>query len=310
MSSIDGGRVAATLELPPTEEPEGGAVAVSTNGWRMAARSFAENRMALVGVVIIVAIVLFCFVGPVFYHSNQLNANPANADLPPGNGFPLGTDSNGFDELGRIMRGGRAALEVGLFAAVVATAFGTIYGALSGLVGGVLDGLLMRIVDVLLSIPFLFVILILATKYNASVLSLSLVIGGYSWLVIARLVRGEVLSLRTRDFVSAGRVMGASRARLIFRHLIPNALGVVIVNITFQVADAILALAALGFLGFGLAFPQVDWGDMLAGASTALANGYWWEVYPVGICLILVVMAANFIGDALRDAVDVRLRRR
>jgi peptide/nickel transport system permease protein len=104
--------------------------------------------------------------------------------------------------------------------------------------------------------------------------------------------------------------MGTSRTGLVFRHLIPNALGVVVVNITFQVADAILALAALGFLGFGLAYPRVDWGDMLAGAQTAISNGYWWQVYPVGIALILVVMAANFIGDAVRDAVDVRLRRR
>jgi ABC-type dipeptide/oligopeptide/nickel transport system permease subunit len=310
MSSVDGGQMAALIDQPPANDPEGGAVAVTTNGWRLALRSFAENRLALIGLAILLLMVLFCFVGPLLYHSNQLNANPSNSDLPPGAGFPLGTDSNGFDELGRMMRGGRAALEVGLFAAVVATGFGTVYGAIAGLAGGALDGLLMRLVDVLLSIPFLFVVLILATKYHASVLSLSLVIGSFSWLVIARLVRGEVLTLRTRDFVSASTVMGAKRSRLIFRHLIPNALGVVIVNITFQVADAILALAALGFLGFGLAYPAVDWGDMLSNASTALENGYWWQVYPVGACLVLVVMAANFVGDALRDAVDVRLRRR
>jgi len=123
-------------------------------------------------------------------------------------------------------------------------------------------------------------------------------------------VRGEVLTLRVRDFVLAARTMGATRNRLIYRHLIPNALGVVIVNITFQVADSINFLAILGFLGFGLNYPQVDWGDMLSDALSSLQDGYWWLVYPVGICLVLVVMAFNFIGDALRDTVDVRMRRR
>jgi ABC-type dipeptide/oligopeptide/nickel transport system permease subunit len=156
----------------------------------------------------------------------------------------------------------------------------------------------------------LFVILIISAHYGASVVKLSLIIGGFSWLVSARLVRGEVLTLRVRDFVLASRTMGATQNRLIYKHLIPNALGVVIVNITFQVADSINFLAILGFLGFGLNYPQVDWGDMLSNALNSLQDGYWWLVYPVGICLVVVVMAFNFIGDALRDTVDVRLRRR
>ena len=146
------------------------------------------------------------------------------------------------------MKGGQAALEVGFFSAAVAIIIGALYGAISGLGGGFLDAVLMRIVDVFLSIPFLFIVLIVAVRYGASVLSLSLLIGGFSWLVPARLVRGEVLALRVRDFMSAARVAGAGRARLIGRRLLPNALGVVIVNVTFQVADAILAIAALGFL--------------------------------------------------------------
>ena len=175
----------------------------------------------------------------------------------------------------------------------------------------VFDAVLMRIVDVLLSIPLLFVVLIVSQSYNgASVLSLSVIIGIFSWLVSARLVRGEVLTLRVRDFVLASRTMGATRNRLIYKHLIPNALGVVIVNTTFQIADAINLLALLGFLGFGLDYPQIDWGDMLSGGLNYLGDGYWWLVYPVGACLVLVIMAFNFIGDALRDTVDVRLRRR
>jgi ABC-type dipeptide/oligopeptide/nickel transport system permease subunit len=165
-------------------------------------------------------------------------------------------------------------------------------------------------VDVFLSIPFLFIVLILAVKYGATVLSLSLVIGAFSWQVPARLVRGEVLSIRERDFVAAARAAGSGSWRLIGRHLLPNALGVVIVNVTFQVADAILAVAYIGFLGFGLHYPNLDWGDMISDGVTYMQDGYWWLIYPVGVCIVLTVMSLNFIGDALRDSLDVRLRRR
>ena len=236
--------------------------------------------------------------------------NPLNTDLPPGNGHPLGTDEHGFDELGQIMKGGQTALEIGFLSSLIATVIGTLYGAVAGLAGGLVDGLMMRFVDILLSIPFLFIVLIVATKYNGTVWTLSIILGIFSWLVPARLVRGEVLTLRVRDYVSAARVMGAGQSRIVFRHLIPNALSVVIVNITFQVADAILALAYLGFLGFGLTYPETSWGDMLGSAQNNVSSGYWWLVYPVGACLVLVVLASNVIGDALRDALDVRLRRR
>jgi len=237
-------------------------------------------------------------------------ARSSTTNQPPEAGFPLGTSNQGYDELALLMKGGQAALEVGFFSAAVAIIIGALYGAISGLVGGFLDAVLMRIVDVFLSIPFLFIVLIVAVRYGASVLSLSLLIGAFSWLVPARLVRGEVLTLRVRDFVAAARVAGASRTRLIARHLLPNALGVVIVNVTFQVADAILYIAALGFLGFGLQWPNQDWGDLLSNGVTYLQDGYWWQVYPVGACIVLVVMACNLIGDALRDSLDVRLRRR
>jgi len=290
--------------------PEGGQIQGPRAGWRLALSSFVENKLAVAGVGIIVFFLAFCFLGPFVYHSNQIQTNLIAAYQSPGKGHPLGTDANGFDELGRIMKGGQAAIEIGLFSSLVATVIGTLVGAVAGLLGGIIDAALMRFVDVLLSIPLLFVILIVSAHYGATVVRLSLIIGAFSWLVSARLVRGEVLTLRVRDFVLAARTMGASRNRLIYRHLIPNALGVVIVNITFQVADSINFLALLGFLGFGLNYPQVDWGDMLSDALSSLQDGYWWLVYPVGVCLVLVVMAFNFIGDALRDTVDVRLRRR
>ena len=303
----------AMQSLPPLDvqrAPEGGELGEVQSGWRLAFREFSSNRLAVIGFGILIFFVLFCFVGPLIYHTDQYNTSLTLSNQPPSGAHLLGTDTNGFDELGRIMKGGQAALEIGFFAAFVAIVIGTLWGAISGLAGGIVDSVMMRVVDIFLSIPFLFVVLILAVKFGATVLSLSLVFGFFAWQVPARLVRGEVLSLRERDFVLAARAAGASRWRLVSRHLIPNALGVMIVNATFQVADAILAVSYVGFLGFGLHFPNVDWGDQLSDGSNYLQDGYWWLIFPVGACIVLTVMAINFIGDALRDAMDVRLRRR
>jgi ABC-type dipeptide/oligopeptide/nickel transport system permease subunit len=296
--------------LDITRAPEGGEIGPVQSGWRLALREFAQNRLAVTGLAILAFFVLFSFVGPVFYHGNYITSDLVNTNLPPGGGHPLGTSNQGYDELALIMNGGQAALEIGFFAAAIAIVIGALWGAVSGLAGGIVDASMMRVVDIFLCIPALFIVLIVAVRYGASVLSLSLIIGGFSWLVPARLVRGEVLSLRERDFVSAARVAGSSRSRLIGRHLLPNAFGVVIVNVTFQVADAILLIAALGFLGFGLHWPHQDWGDLLSNGVQYLQDGYWWQIYPVGICIVLVVMACNLVGDALRDSLDVRLRRR
>jgi ABC-type dipeptide/oligopeptide/nickel transport system permease subunit len=296
--------------VSPSAIAEGGEVTVIQSGWRLGVRAFAENKLAVVGVGILLFFVLFCWVGPLLYHGDVGVANIVQADSPPVQGHPLGTDGDGFDVLGQLMVGGQASLEIGFLAALIATVVGTLWGAIAGLVGGVLDGLMMRIVDVILSIPILFVVLIVGAKWGSSVVHLALIIGIFSWLVPARLVRGEVLTLRVRDFVSAAKAAGARRSRLVLRHLIPNALSVVIVNITFQVADAILLVAVLGFLGFGLNYPTFDWGDLLSSGTQDLLDGYWWLIYPVGLCIVLTVMAMNLIGDALRDALDVRLRRR
>jgi len=303
----------AMESLPPLDiqrAPEGGEIGAVQSGWRLALREFMSNRLAVVGFGMVVFFVVFCFVGPLIYHTNQIDTNLIIANEAPSGAHLLGTDTDGFDELGRIMVGGQAALEIGFFAALVAIVIGALWGAVSGLAGGIVDSAMMRVVDIFLSVPFLFVVLILAVKFGASVLSLSLVIGFFAWQVPARLVRGEVLTLRERDFILAARTAGSSSWRLISRHLLPNALGVVIVNVTFQVADAILAVAYIGFLGFGLHFPNVDWGDMLSNGIEYLQDGYWWLIYPVGACIVLTVMALNFIGDALRDSMDVRLRRR
>jgi ABC-type dipeptide/oligopeptide/nickel transport system permease subunit len=305
--------MAANPSLPPLDiqrAPEGGELGAIQSGWRLALREFMNNRLAVIGFGMLIFFVLFSFVGPLIYHTDQLDTNLIIANQPPSAAHLLGTDTSGFDELGRIMKGGQAALEIGFFAAFVAIVIGMLWGAVAGLAGGIIDSAMMRVVDVFLSVPFLFVVLILAVKFGATVLSLSLVIGFFAWQVPARLVRGEVLTLRERDFVLAARTAGSSGWRLISRHLLPNAVGVVIVNVTFQVADAILTVSYVGFLGFGLHYPSVDWGDQLADGSNYLQDGYWWLIFPVGACIVLTVMALNFIGDALRDAMDVRLRRR
>src|ERR1022692_133513 len=302
--------------LPPLDvtrapgAPEGGDVGPVQSGWGLAVREFARNKVAVLGVGILAFFLVFCSPAPLFYHANLLNTNLAAVNLPPGPGHPMGTDNLGIDVLGELMKGGQASLEVGFFAAAIGIIIGALWGAIAGLLGGIADSTMMRVVDVFLSVPFLFVVLIVAVRYGASVLSLSLIIGGFTWLVPARLVRGEVLTLRVRDFVSAARAAGSGRWRLINRHLLPNAISVIIVNVTFNVADAILAVATLGFLGFGLHYPTVDWGDMLSNGITYLQAGYWWLIYPAGACIILVVMACNLIGDALRDSLDVRLRKR
>jgi peptide/nickel transport system permease protein len=296
-----------------TVAPEGGDSSSVGGMGRQILQVFLENRLAVVGLFVIVFFILFCFVGPALYHTNQTNSEAAlNATQ---NGAPsardlLGTDATGFDMVGRLMFGGQASLIVGFASAAVATVVGVIYGAVAGYIGGWVDAVMMRIVDMLLSVPVLFLLIALVTIYRQSEVLIIVVIAFVSWLVPARLVRGETLTLRVREYVQAVRVMGGSNTRIVGRHIIPNAVGTIVVFATFQVADSILLLAALGFIGLGIPAPGTDWGTMLSDGVNSAALGYWWEIYPAGLCIILVVIAFNFIGDALRDALEVRLQRR
>ncbi len=277
---------------------------------RLAADVFIENKLALASAIMIVLIVLFCFVGPHIYHTDQIHTNIAEANQPPSRAHLLGTDDVGYDQLGRLMVGGQTSLEVALGAALVAVVFGVLWGAISGYLGGVFDGIMMRIVDAILAIPALFLLLFLASVTVPSVGSLILVVGLIAWLVPARLVRAETLSLRTREYVEAVKVMGGGSTRIVLRHIVPNTIGTVAVNATFQVADAILVVAALSFLGLGIPPPAANWGGMLSNGLNYTYSGYWWLVYPPGVAIVLTVVCFNFIGDALRDAFEVRLRRR
>ncbi|MGD0441213.1 MAG: ABC transporter permease [Acidimicrobiales bacterium] len=273
-------------------------------------RTFAENKLALVGVGLVVTIAGFCFLGPLFYHGDSLATRLMDYNLPPGAGMPLGTDDSGRDVLLRLMLGGQSSLEIGIAVALLATSFGAVWGTLAGFFGGLPDAVMMRFVDAMLAIPALFLFLFLASVVQPNLWLIIVVLSVFSWLAPARLARGEVLSLRTREYVDAVRSMGGKRSRIIMRHLLPNVMGTIVVNATFQVADAIIVLALLSYLGFGLAPPAPTWGGMLSSGVLYFYDGYWWEIYPAGLMIVLTVVAFNFIGDALRDASEVRLQRR
>jgi peptide/nickel transport system permease protein len=271
-------------------------------------RTWIGNRRAQVGAVVVVALVLFCFLGPLVYHTNQVTVNLNGATQPPGAGRPLGTDGDGYDVLGRLMIGGQSSLELGFAVAIAATVIGTLYGAIAGWVGGIVDMVMMRVIDTFLALPTLVLLLILVTIFSPSLLMIILLLTALSWLGTARLVRGEILSVRTREYVQAAKTLGSGQWWTIRRHLIPNALGVIVVSATFTVADAILMLSALSFLGLGLPPPSADWGSMLTNGLDYLFDGYWWMVYPPAIILIVTLIAFNLIGEAARDSLDVRIR--
>ncbi len=283
--------------------PEAGEVVSSGSPWRLVGRTFAQNKLAIIGVVVIVVLVLFCYVGPVIYPTDQINPNLALTNSPPGAGHPLGTDSSGFNILGRLMVGGQSSLEVGFVVGIVSTLCGLIYGAVSGYFGGFLDGLMMRIVDIGLAIPLVFLFIFMAQIYKPSLSLLIVLLVIVTWLVPARLVRGEALALRTREYVQAVKVMGGTAWRIILRHLIPNTIGTIVVTVTFGIANSILILAVLQYLGFGLPPTTPTWGSMLSDGVTSLQDGYWWQVYPALIIIVITVVAFNFIGDALTGRV-------
>ncbi|MEU5722312.1 ABC transporter permease [Micromonospora sp. NPDC047738] len=293
------------------DQPADAAEAPVRGLWRQGLVVFCENRLALVGLGLFVLLAGICFLGPLFYHTDQVHTDLTAVHLAPGEqGHPLGTDGVGYDQLGRLMLGGQTSIIVGLAAGILATALGTLWGAVAGFVGGWPDSAMMRVVDAMMSIPSLFLFMLLAAIVTPSVSMLILIIGAFAWLGPARLVRGEALTLRSREYVQAMRAMGGTGGRAVRRHIVPNAIGTVIVNATFQVADAILYVAYLSFLGLGVPPPAANWGGMLSDGLADTYSGHWWLLYPPGIAIILIVLAFNFIGDGLRDAFEVRLRRR
>jgi peptide/nickel transport system permease protein len=304
------------VETLPSETPEAIEAVLAASKPRSLLRRgwdvFAENKLALVSLAVLIFIILFCFAGPHLYHTDQVHTNLANALCPPSSAHPLCCDNVGYDVLGRLMVGGQTSLEVGFAAAIVAVFIGTLYGAFSGFIGGPIDSFLMRIVDAGLSIPSIMVVIILSVVFHPNTIIMIFIIAVFYWLGVARLIRGETLTLRTREYVQAVKVIGGRKSRAVIRHIVPNSIGTIIVQATFAVADSILILAGLGFLGLGVQPPATDWGDMLSGGLTYMQSGtnYWWLIYPAGFAIIITCICFNFIGDALRDAFETRLQRR
>jgi peptide/nickel transport system permease protein len=293
----------AALGVVPADQPRG----MFARAWEV----FAENKLALAGLAFIVFILLFCFVGPLFYHTDQVHTDLQLYMCTPSGQHLLGCNDLGYDIMGRLMVGGQTSLEVGLATAVVAVLFGTIYGAIAGFTGGFVDSIMMRVVDAGLSLPSLMVIMILSVIFHPTPTVIIFIIAVFYWFGVARVVRGETLALRNREYVQAVKVIGGRPSRSVLRHIVPNAIGTIIVQATFAVADSIITLSVLGFLALGIAPPNTDWGSMLQQGLTYIQGGnFWWLIYPPGILIILTCISFNFIGDALRDAFETRLQRR
>jgi peptide/nickel transport system permease protein len=290
---------------PFTEPP---ADAAGDVGLRLAVRRFARNRLAVAGLVVVALFFLFCFAGPLLHPTDQTHTTLSQVNLAPGAGHPLGTDAVGHDEFGRLMSGGRISLLVGLAAGLLATVIGTLWGAAAGYAGGWIDAAMMRVVDAGIAIPALFILLVVSAIATPGVPGLIVLLGLVSWLVPSRLIRAETLTLKNRDYVLTLRAIGGTHTRAIGRHILPNAVSTVVVAATFQVADAILLVAYVSYLGLGIQPPQTDWGGMLTAGLNAAYSGRWWLILPPGLAVILVVCAFNAIGDGLRDAFDVRGR--
>jgi peptide/nickel transport system permease protein len=307
--------MAATLPLQPGAVPVADETPRSRNTvWRR----FRRHHVALAGAVVILVMVLIAvfakWIAP--WDPNYIdNAHWQGYPLAPGvAGHILGTDENGRDLLSRLIFGAQISLTVAVFAVVMEIVIGTVLGAISGYYGGWIDFAIMRLTDVVLSIPLLPLLLVLtaivAGTSNKAALNFGvivLIIGGLSWPSVARLVRASFLSLREREFAEAARALGNPDGRIIFRHLLPNAIAPIIVQATLDVANVIILESTLSFLGFGIQPPTASWGNMLANAQSNITIAPWAAIFP-GLCILLTVLAINYLGDGLRDALDPNMR--
>lgn len=278
--------------------------------WKQRVRIFAHNKLAIASVLYLVLITAACFLMPLLHPTNQTNQAATFGtqwNARPSSHHWLGTDSSGFDELGRIFYGGEYSLILGFLAGFITIVVGTAYGMISGFIGGLTDTIMMRFIDAVLSIPYIFLLITLIAIFNRSTVFLICIIGFTLWWPNARIIRGDALLIRQLEYSQAATAMGGGKMHIIRRHVFPNSISNIVTVATFSVADAILFLSALGFLGLGIQTPQTDWGTMLQLGTSQIQNGFWWEIFPLATVFILVVVSINYIGDALRDAFEVRL---
>lgn len=271
-------------------------------------KRFRGNRFAVVGGIVVAVLFLLSFLAPYITPYDPSVIDAYHVLMPPSAAHWMGTDELGRDVFTRIVFGARISLKVGFVAVGIAMVIGTIVGLVAGFYGGWMDSLLMRLVDIMLCFPTFFLILAVIAMLEPSIWYIMIVIGVTGWMGVARLVRAEVLSIRERDFILAARAIGASDLRIIFRHILPNAMAPVLVAATLGVAGAILTESALSFLGIGVQPPTPSWGNILTSGKDYIEFAWWLSLYP-GLAILVTVLAYNLLGEGIRDAIDPRLHR-
>lgn len=276
--------------------------------WQIAWRRLRKHRLAMGGLIIIFVLILAAVFAPWIAPYRFEEIDLMNRFVPPFRGpHVFGTDDLGHDVLTRLLFAGRVSLLVGFAAAFSAVALGTLVGVAAGFYGKIVDNLLMRLTDIVLTLPVFGVLLLLGRYFGGGVLPIVVIIGLFGWTVTSRLVRGEILKLKSLDYTDAARALGANETRIIFRHLLPNAMAPIIVAATLDVGGAILTEAALSYFGVGIQPPTPSWGNMLQNAQSYLWTSPWLAFWP-GMMIFLTVLCFNFFGDGLRDALDPRLK--
>ncbi len=270
---------------------------------------FGKNRLAVIGGILVLILFVVAISAPFVAPYEPDYIDRYHILEPPSRLHPLGTDDLGRDVLSRILYGAGVSLSVGFVAVGLSTLIGIIFGAIAGYYGGIVDRIIMRFVDVMLSIPTFFLILTVIAFVGPSIWNIMIIIGVTSWMGVARLVRAEFLSLKSREFVLAARAIGASDWRIIFRHMLPNSLAPVIVSAVLGVASAVLIESSLSFLGLGVQPPRPSWGNILTAGKANIEIAWWLSVFP-GLCILITVLSYNLLGEGLRDALDPRLRER
>ena len=276
--------------------------------WDDARRRLLRNGAAVSGMVVLAILVLVAVVGPhlVPFSYDQINKNDVWAP-PLTAGHLLGADSLGRDLLARLLVGLRVSLAIGLVATLVSLVIGIAWGAVAGYVGGALDEIMMRVVDVLYSLPFIFFVILLMVTFGSNIILIFIAIGAVEWLTMSRIVRGQTLGLKHKEFVEAARAAGLSQGGVISRHIIPNLLGPVVVYVTLTIPAVILAESFLSFLGLGVQPPMASLGTLIAGGAQDMELAPWLLIFPA-LTMVVTLMSFNFIGDGLRDAIDPKDR--
>jgi oligopeptide transport system permease protein len=274
-----------------------------------ALRRLMRNRAAVASLFVLAFIVLACFAGPNLIPHDAETQDWDNIGAPASlaGGHWLGTDEFGRDFLARVLQGGQISLWIGLVATLVSVVIGVLWGAVAGYVGGITDSVMMRIVDILYSMPFMFFVIMLTMVFGQTLFTIFLAIGAVQWLTIAVIVRGQTLSLKQREFIEAARAGGSSSLSIILQHIIPNTMGPVIVYASLTVPEVILGESFLSFLGLGVQEPRTSWGVLIEEGATNMATAPWLLVYP-GLLLAATLFSLNFIADGLRDAFDPKDR--